>query len=104
MNNIGHCKFCDLSDTIEVGQMYCKSCQVKYFFDFINKECVAIVFHFNDPKYFCLLSDMESNSTEVWFGPAKSRARFIIPQIFSDFKPENALSLAKRLHKLLIFS
>ena len=105
MITTGYCKFCRLSNAIEVGQMYCKSCHVRYLFNITNNdECVCLIFFLDDPKYFCLMSDIKLNMTEIWFLDYSPKHKITIPQIFPNIKPDNARGLAKRLHKLLAFS
>lgn len=91
----------------------CKDCQV----DFLSKQIghklespwriFYCTFKFQDDIYHALTIDFDMPETVVWLNNNINPMEQIpihIPQTFPDVKPETALSLARRLHKLIAFT
>jgi len=65
-----------------------------------------MVFYFNDPnkRFHSMVLDLENNTTILHMREKSPCMRYVIPHIFPDCNPSNALQLAERLKALLPFS
>lgn len=106
MSEIGYCQFCGATWPVGFYQFSCLNCDVKYT---VTKagQYEYIIYYLKHPIYYSVAMDMRTNTTIVWYqpdNPQHDRVRLEIPQVFPQTKPNEALLLAQRLHKLVAFS
>jgi hypothetical protein len=113
------CRFCDKSLIISMYALECKDCHVKYLAThsaptWSNWHYIRQTYQLQDPEYIlhALTMDFEKKESTLWIftdpghilseqpTPMK-RATFA--GISIDTKPEDALTLARRYHRLLVF-
>jgi hypothetical protein len=107
---IGFCHYCRETIALSGWTFTCTNCNVLYATD-RNGQLIHQTYWLQDPneRYSSVVMDFLSNETIVWFVirdrfPVNCQMTcFIVPQIFSDTLPKDALRLAERLDNLKAF-
>lgn len=109
------CPFCEKHLVISMYASECKDCNTNYIshqIDYKIKdswETYYFNFHFDDPVYYGLTINYQDHETTIWLhnpGAAwEHRMKPMkLPHSFPNVNPQNALDLARKLHRLIIFS
>jgi len=98
------CKFCDGKCYKDETQTVCDKCSVRYLDSpYMNSTQAYIL---NDKVYYSVVCNINENKTFVWFENIgkEPKQNIQISNLYLDTNPKDALELAKRLHKLHLFS
>lgn len=102
------CPFCQslrIGETDDAGVVAFECSKCKVDFVYIEGHCSLVQYRLDDPNgvYYCLSIEV-GVMTKIIFSSSPDVAEMDIPYICPTLRPEEALELTRRLHKLVAFS
>jgi len=93
MNDYIICKFCKSTAIITAGTTTCYNCDVQF-------NSFAITYYIYGPFYYSLVMYLNKEITIKQGSNDFLLKQIIIPYVYPETKPEDALSLAKQIYNL----
>jgi hypothetical protein len=104
------CNFCGADNRVEMFNSKCKKCNITFSLfhqppSWNDWFLTGIAYNIGGPIYHSLeMYWRQEPSTTLWFSSAGNKMKsIVIPKVFPIFKPEKAIDLAGRLHKMRAF-